>query len=59
MKISTRKLYENRLKAIFLEEVIKAFKKQMYSDYEGAGERAINEMIYLYEEQFGKVEDDI
>lgn len=59
MKINTRKLYEDRLKAIFLEEIIKAFKKQMFSDYEGAGERAINEMIYLYEEKFGKVENDI
>lgn len=46
-------------KIAFLEAVMKTFKKQMYSDYDGAAERAINEMIYLYEEKFGELKDDI
>lgn len=46
-------------KISFLEASIAAFKKQMFSDYEGDAERMINEVVYLYEEQFGEIKNDI
>lgn len=46
-------------KITFIETTIAAFKKQMLSDYDGDAERMINEVVYLYEEQFGEVKNDI
>lgn len=46
-------------KITFAETVIAAFKKQMFSDYEGDAERMINEVVYLYEEKFGEIKDNV
>lgn len=46
-------------KITFLEASIAAFKKQMFSDYEGDAERMINEVVYLYEEQFGEIKENV
>lgn len=58
MQMKKEKIIEVE-KITFVETVIAAFKKQMFSDYEGDAERMINEVVYLYEEKFGEIKDNV